>query len=44
MKKVIALLLSITFVFVSISFIIPENTAHAATQQELENKIDRSFA
>ena len=40
MKKVIALLLSITFVFVSISFIIPENTAHAATQQELENKID----
>ncbi|MGN1193874.1 MAG: murein hydrolase activator EnvC family protein [Acutalibacteraceae bacterium] len=39
MKKVFAFLLSFTLVFVSISFIIPDNVAHAATQQELEDKI-----
>lgn len=39
MKKVFALLLSFTLVIVSISFVIPNSTAHAATQQELESKI-----
>lgn len=40
MKKVTAFLLCFTLLFVSVSFIVPDNTAHAATKQELEDKID----
>ena len=40
MKKVIAFFLSLTFVFASISLIAPDNAVHAATKQELEDKID----
>ena len=39
MKKVTAFLLCFALMFVSISFIVPDNTAHAATKQELEDKI-----
>ena len=40
MKKVIAFFLCFTFVFATISFILPEYTVSAATKQELEDKID----
>lgn len=40
MKKVIAFFLCFTFVFAAITFIAPESAVHAATKQELEDKID----
>ncbi|MGN1418825.1 MAG: murein hydrolase activator EnvC family protein [Acutalibacteraceae bacterium] len=41
MKRTLAVLMSITMLFLSLAFIAPVNTAKAATKQELEEEIER---